>query len=95
MLILPAEIGPNRHRARIHGAPPEGAAQAAARLRKLAGIAEDIAALTARGVEVIVVSSGAIALARRRLKLTAAKLRLEEKQAAASVGQIRLAQAWS
>jgi glutamate 5-kinase len=44
---------------------------------------------------VIVVSSGAIALARRTLKLTRRTLRLEEKQAAASVGQIRLAQAWA
>jgi glutamate 5-kinase len=61
----------------------------------LAGIAQDIAALSARGVQVIVVSSGAIALARRRLNLNGAKLRLEEKQAAAAVGQIRLAQAWS
>ena len=41
------------------------------------------------------VSSGAIALARRTLKLTQKRLRLEEKQAAASVGQIRLAQAWA
>ena len=40
-------------------------------------------------------SSGAIALARRALGLTGARLRLEEKQAAAAVGQIRLAQAWS
>ncbi len=43
----------------------------------------------------IVVSSGAIALARRSLGLKQARLRLEEKQAAAAVGQIRLAQAWS
>ncbi len=71
------------------------AQSAAPKAEWLAGIAEDIAALTARGVEVIVVSSGAIALARRRLNLTGAKLRLEEKQAAAAVGQIRLAQAWS
>jgi glutamate 5-kinase len=68
---------------------------AAPRAAWLASIAEDIAGLTARGVEVIVVSSGAIALARRRLNLTGSKLRLEEKQAAAAVGQIRLAQAWS
>ena len=68
---------------------------AAPKAEWLAGIAQDIAGLTARGVEVIVVSSGAIALARRHLNLTAAKLRLEEKQAAAAVGQIRLAQAWS
>jgi glutamate 5-kinase len=43
---------------------------------------------------VVVVSSGAIALARRALGLTRKRLRLEEKQAAAAVGQIRLAGAW-
>jgi glutamate 5-kinase len=61
----------------------------------LASVAADIAALRARGVAVILVSSGAIALARRALGLTRRRLRLEEKQAAAAVGQIRLAQAWS
>lgn len=61
----------------------------------LHGMAGDIAALRARGVGVIVVSSGAIALARRQLGLMQPRLRLEEKQAAAAVGQIRLAQAWS
>jgi len=61
----------------------------------LAGVAADISSLRARGVDVIVVSSGAIALARRTLKLTQRVLKLEEKQAAAAVGQIRLAQAWS
>ena len=70
-------------------------ATAAPRSVWLGGIAEDIAALAVRGVEVIVVSSGAISLARQKLDLTGAKLRLEEKQAAAAVGQIRLAQAWS
>ncbi len=60
----------------------------------LAGVAADVAALRARGVEVVLVSSGAIALARRSLGLTRKKLRLEEKQAAAAVGQIRLAGAW-
>lgn len=71
------------------------ARQAAPRSEWLAGVAADIAALRARGVDVIVVSSGAIALARRSLGLTQQRLRLEEKQAAAAVGQIRLAQAWS
>jgi glutamate 5-kinase len=61
----------------------------------LAGVAADIAALRGRGIEVIVVSSGAIALARRALGLRQRRLRLEEKQAAAAVGQIRLAQAWT
>src|SRR5580693_4202674 len=69
--------------------------EAAPRAAWLAGIAVDIAALRARGVAVIVVSSGAIALARRALGLTRRRLRLEEQQAAAAVGQIRLAQAWS
>ncbi len=61
----------------------------------LESVASDIAALAAQGAEIIVVSSGAISLARRQLGLTNAKLKLEEKQAAAAVGQIRLAQAWS
>jgi glutamate 5-kinase len=68
---------------------------AAPRATWLAGVAEDIAALRARGIEIIVVSSGAIALARHTLGLTRRQLKLEEKQAAAAVGQIRLAQAWS
>lgn len=61
----------------------------------LDSVAQDIAALRAQGTEVVVVSSGAIALARHQLGLTRRVLRLEEKQAAASVGQIRLAQAWA
>ena len=69
-------------------------ATAAPRAAWLASVAADIAALRARGVEVVVVSSGAIALARKALGLTRRRLRLEEKQAAAAVGQIRLAGAW-
>lgn len=61
----------------------------------LATVAADIAMLRARGIAVIVVSSGAIALARRQLGLMHQRLRLDQKQAAAAVGQIRLAQAWS
>jgi glutamate 5-kinase len=69
---------------------------AAPREAWLAGVAQDVAALRARGAEVILVSSGAIALARHALGLTRKKtLRLEEKQAAAAVGQIRLAGAWA
>ena len=61
----------------------------------LAALAEDVAALRARGQEVLLVSSGAIALGRRQLGLTTStRLKLEEKQAAAAVGQIRLAHAW-
>ena len=61
----------------------------------LLSVAADIAAARARGTQVIVVSSGAIAMARPVLGLLHPRLRLEEKQAAAAVGQIRLAQAWS
>jgi len=57
-------------------------------------LAADVAALRARGQEVLLVSSGAIALGRRQLGLSSARLKLEEKQAAAAVGQIRLAHAW-
>jgi len=60
----------------------------------LEALAEDVAALRARGQEVVLVSSGAIALGRRELGLAGGKPRLEEKQAAAAVGQIRLAHAW-
>jgi glutamate 5-kinase len=93
--MIPSLITARRVVVKIGSALIVDATSASPRAEWLAGIAQDIAALTARGVEVIVVSSGAIALARRRLKLTGAKLRLEEKQAAAAVGQIRLAQAWS
>jgi glutamate 5-kinase len=57
-------------------------------------LAADVAALRARGQEVVLVSSGAIALGRRQLDLGRGRLRLEESQAAAAVGQIRLAHAW-
>lgn len=55
----------------------------------------DIAGLKAKGVEVLVVSSGAIALGRTVLNLPSGALKLEESQAAAAVGQIALARAWS
>jgi glutamate 5-kinase len=60
----------------------------------LESLADDISAAAARGQQVIVVSSGAIALGRRHLGLAPGKLRLPESQAAAAVGQIRLARAW-
>ncbi|HVJ51133.1 MAG TPA: glutamate 5-kinase [Aliidongia sp.] len=58
----------------------------------LVALAEDIAAARARGQQVVIVTSGAIAAGRVRLGLGARSLRLEEKQAAAAVGQIHLAQ---
>src|SRR5260370_3055195 len=60
----------------------------------LEGFAEDVVSLRKRGQDVILVSSGAIALGRRHLALSPGKLRLEESQAAAAVGQIRLAHAY-
>src|ERR1700723_1961714 len=60
----------------------------------LEGFAADVARVRKRGQEVILVSSGAIALGRRHLGLNSGKLRLEESQAAAAVGQIRLAHAY-
>jgi len=60
----------------------------------LESLADDVAGLRKRGQEVVLVSSGAIALGRRELDLGPGRLRLEESQAAAAVGQIRLAHAW-
>ncbi|MBM3556051.1 MAG: glutamate 5-kinase, partial [Alphaproteobacteria bacterium] len=66
------------------------------RLRRawLDALADDVARLIKRGQQVILVSSGAIALGRRHLGLAAGPLRLEESQAAAATGQIRLAHAY-
>jgi glutamate 5-kinase len=61
----------------------------------LSSLVEDIAALRAGGADIIIVSSGAIALGRRTIGLPSGKLKLEQSQAAAAVGQIALAQAWS
>ncbi|HEV7715416.1 MAG TPA: glutamate 5-kinase [Steroidobacteraceae bacterium] len=57
-------------------------------------LVEDLLRLRERNQQVILVSSGAIALGRRQLKLAKGPLRLEESQAAAAVGQIRLAHAY-
>jgi glutamate 5-kinase len=61
-------------------------------LKSLCG---DVAALRREGKDVILVSSGAIALGRRALKLRAGLLKLEESQAAAAAGQVRLAEAYA
>lgn len=61
----------------------------------LASLVEDLARARARGQDVIIVSSGAIALGRRNLGIASGVIRLEESQAAAAVGQIALAHAWS
>jgi len=61
----------------------------------LASLVSDIAELTERGTEMLVVSSGAIALGRTILGLKGKALKLEESQAAAAVGQIALSSAWA
>jgi glutamate 5-kinase len=55
----------------------------------------DVASLRRDGKDVILVSSGAIALGRRALKLRDGALKLEESQAAAAAGQVRLAEAYA
>ena len=61
----------------------------------LASLAADLAALHGGKRDLLVVSSGAIALGRTVLKLPAGPLALEDSQAAAAVGQIALARTWS
>ncbi len=61
----------------------------------LEAFVEDVAALAAGGREILLVSSGAIALGRGVLGLPKGALKLEESQAAAAIGQIALARAWS
>ena len=61
----------------------------------LAALADDLAALHQRGADILVVSSGAIALGRSVLGLPAGALKLEDSQAAAAVGQIELSRLWA
>ena len=60
----------------------------------LKGLAADVSRLKTRGADVVLVSSGSIALGRGVLGLPAGSLALEQSQAAAAVGQIRLARAY-
>src|SRR6266853_2656888 len=61
----------------------------------LAALAADLAKLHGEGRELLIVSSGSIALGRSRLKLPRGTLKLEESQGAAAVGQIALPRIWS
>ncbi len=70
-------------------------ARGAARRDWLHGLADDLAALHRAGADVLVVSSGAVALGRSVLGLPPGALRLEDSQAAASVGQIALSRIWA
>lgn len=60
----------------------------------LRSLAVDIAEARSDGTEIVVVSSGAIALGRAELGLAGEAGRLDEQQAAAAIGQIRLANSW-
>ena len=61
----------------------------------LDSLIEDIASLNRNGAQILLVSSGAIALGRNMLDLPRRPLKLDESQAAAAVGQIELGRAWS
>jgi len=61
----------------------------------LESLVEDLAALKKGGAQILLVSSGAIALGRKLLDLPNRSLKLDESQAAAAVGQIELGRAWS
>jgi glutamate 5-kinase len=61
----------------------------------LAALADDIAALHSEGADILVVSSGSVALGRQVLGFPAGVLKLEDSQAAAAVGQIELARLWA
>ena len=60
----------------------------------LVALCEDVAELRRRGAEVVIVSSGAVALGARELDLDPRRAQLEDKQAAAAAGQILLAHAY-
>jgi glutamate 5-kinase len=68
---------------------------AGAKTQWLAALAEDLAREHARGADILVVSSGAIALGRTVMAFPAGALKLEESQAAAAIGQISLAGLWA
>lgn len=70
--------------------------QESGKLKKgwLASLAEDVKDLKDAGKEVVIISSGAIALGRNVLALPKGPLKLEESQAAAAAGQIHLAHAY-
>ena len=78
-------------------APRSWSIPAAGKLREdwLAALAQDIANLHKDKRDILVVSSGAIALGRAVLKLPKGALKLEDSQAAAAVGQIALARIWA
>ncbi len=71
------------------------AAAGEVKTRWLEALVADIARLHKEGRDILIVSSGSIALGRSKLKLPGGTLKLEESQAAAAVGQIALARIWA
>ena len=89
----PGSLSPHRRQDRLALLVDVGGGRV--RTDWLESLADDIGHLVEGGRELLVVSSGAIALGRGVLGLPPGPLRLEESQAAAAVGQIALARAWS
>lgn len=61
----------------------------------LTSLADDVSALHGEGRDILIVSSGSVALGRTVLGLPKGALKLEDSQAAAAVGQIALARLWA
>ena len=87
-------IGAKRMVVKVGSALLADEAKGAIRTQWLSALAKDIAEFRAAGTEVLLVSSGAVAVGCSQLGLDRPQLRLEEKQAAAATGQIRLAHAY-
>jgi len=94
MRALPSIASAKRIVIKLGSSLVADAASACARQRWMQSLAADIATLHAAGKDVILVSSGAVALGRPHVGLGNGTLTLEEKQAAAAAGQPLLMQAW-
>src|SRR3546814_7199678 len=91
--VRPGRAGARRLVVKIGSALLVDEAAGSIRRDWLDALSDDVAALMRRGTEVLLVSSGAIAVGRRHLGLTQRVLRLEEKQAAAATGQLQIGMA--
>jgi glutamate 5-kinase len=94
MPVQPAWIAARRIVVKIGSALLADRASGKLKADWLASLMDDVAALAGVGKQVVLVSSGAIALGRHTLKLPKGPLALEQSQAAAAVGQIGLAHAY-
>lgn len=93
--MIPTPFNANRIVLKVGSALVAYEEQGRARTEWLAHFANDVEQLVTSGKQVILVTSGAIALGRAQLNLKNKNaLQLEEKQAAAACGQIELFSAW-